>query len=93
MAQWKRSNLQPGDTVKLPDSVFITNGKRLISSRYVSETAAGLLIELKFLPPFLSEEAENYHFRIFLNWASIFCGALKVSDAMGTPIKAVRIGG
>ena len=93
MAQWKRSNLQPGDTVKLPESVFITDGKRLISSRYVSETAAGLLIELTFLPPILSEEAENYHFKIFLNWASIFCGALKVSDSMGAPIRAVRIGG
>lgn len=93
MAQWKRSNLQPGDTVKLPESVFITDGKRLLSSRYIGETAAGLLIELTFLPPILSEEAENYHFKIFLNWASIFCGALKVSDSMGAPIRAVRIGG
>lgn len=93
MVNWQRSTLSYGDEVKLPETVFISHGKRLLSSRYIGETAAGLLIELKFLPPFLSEEAENYHFRIFLNWASIFCGALKVSDAMGTPIKAVRIGG
>ena len=94
MVKWQCSTLSYGDEVKLPDSIFIGgNSKRLLSSRYIGETAAGLLIELTFLPPILSEEAENYHFKIFLNWASIFCGALKVSDAMGTPIKAVRIGG
>lgn len=94
MVKWQRSTLSYGDEVKLPDSIFIGgNSKRLLSSRYISETAAGLLIELTFLPPILSEEAENYHFKIFLNWASIFCGALKVSDLMGAPIRAVRIGG
>ena len=60
MAQWKRSNLQPGDTVKLPESVFITDGKRLLSSRYIGETVAGLLIELTFLPPILSEEVNRF---------------------------------
>lgn len=94
MVKWQRSTLSYGDEVKLPDSIFIGgNSKRLLSSRYIGETVAGLLIELTFLPPFLSEEAENYHFKIFLNWASIFCGALKVSDSMGAPIRAVRIGG
>lgn len=94
MVNWQRSTLSYGDEVKLPDSIFIGgNSKRLLLSRYIGETAAGLLIELTFLPPILSEEAENYHFKIFLNWASIFCGALKVSDSMGAPIRAVRIGG
>lgn len=94
MVNWQRSTLSYGDEVKLPDSIFIGgNSKRLLSSWYIGETAAGLLIELTFLPPILSEEAENYHFKIFLNWASIFCGALKVSDSMGAPIRAVRIGG
>lgn len=94
MVKWQRSTLSYGDEVKLPDSIFVGgNSKRLLSSQYIGETAAGLLIELTFLPPILSEEAENYHFKIFLNWASIFCGALKVSDSMGAPIRAVRIGG
>ena len=90
MAQWKRSNLQPGDTVKLPESVFITDGKRLISSRYVSETAAGLLIELSFLSSYLSEEVASYTFKTFLNWPSIYCGALKIRDGQGEEIRAVR---
>lgn len=90
MAQWKRSNLQPGDTVKLPESVFITDGKRLISSRYVSETAAGLLIELSFLPSYLSEEVVSYTFKTFLNWPSIYCGALKIRDGQGEEIRAIR---
>lgn len=96
MTEWQKSSLQIGDEVKVPTEFFETRElgqKRLLLSRHIGETAAGLLIELTFLPPILSEEAENYHFKIFLNWASIFCGALKVSDSMGAPIRAVRIGG
>ena len=90
MGKWKRSNLKYGDEVKLPDSVFVCSGKRLLSSRYIGETTAGLLIELSFLPPYESEEIDSYIFRTFINWPSIYCGALKLYDGQGKEIKAVR---
>lgn len=93
MIKWKHSNLQRGDEVKLPDSVFICNGKRLISSRYIDETAAGLLIELVFLPPSMCEDPGAYIFKTFINWPSVYCGALKIYDGAGKEIRAVRIGG
>ena len=92
MSRWQRSTLLPGDTVRVPESVFVANNKRLISSRYVSETAAGLLIELSFLPSYLSEEVSSYTFKIFINWTSIFCGAIKLLDGQGNEIRAIRRG-
>lgn len=91
MVNWQRSTLSYGDEVKLPDSIFIGgNSKRLLSSRYIGETAAGLLIELSFLPSYLSEEVASYTFKTFLNWPSIYCGALKIRNGQGEEIRAVR---
>ena len=94
MVKWQRSTLSYGDEVKLPDSIFIGgNSKRLLSSRYIGETAAGLLIELKFLPPSMCEDPGAYIFKTFINWPSVYCGALKIYDGAGKEIRAVRTGG
>ena len=83
--KWEKSDLQIGEELKLPDDLFVMGSKHLIRARYIGETEKGILAECEFVPSPLSEEIN--HYRIFINWSSIWCGAIKVSSG-NCPIRA-----
>ena len=87
---WEKSGLKPGDDLIIPTSLFVEPSKapaRLVSTKYLSENEAGILIECTFLPSFGLPDAK---YKMFLNWASIFCGQIKVKLPNGDILRAYR---
>ena len=90
---WKRSGLTIGTPLTIPVDLFIEPTKaldRLESVTYVGENSAGIMVDCKFLPAFNTINPEGSHYRMFLNWASIWCGQLHVLKEDGTMLRAER---
>ena len=79
--KWEKSNLQIGEEINLPNNLFFTK-ERLVRSRYIGETENGIVIECEFLPVFESEQ--TYYYKVFISWASIYCGAMVVTSGNRT---------
>ena len=92
MKGWQRSGLTMGEKLIIPSRLFIEPTKavdRLISTTYVGETDAGLMVECTFIPPV--GHTKPSHYRMMLNWASIYCGAVHVQKEDGSTIYARRV--
>lgn len=79
--KWEKSDLQMGEELNLPNELFFTK-ERLIRSRYIGETDSGIVAECEFLPVFESDQ--DYCYRVFISWASIYCGAKVVTSGNRT---------
>lgn len=90
---WERSRIPIGTRVRIPDSLFVEPTKakeRLVSATIVGETDSGLIIDCVFRPGILSTNKEGNHYKITLNWASIWCGQLRVYFENGEMLRAYR---
>lgn len=89
-----KSELQYGEEVKIPRELFVSEsakqGKRLISSKYIGENGSGIIVDCRFVPAFDTKNADSFHYKVMINWASIWCGHHKVFRADGTPVRARR---
>ena len=92
---WKKSGLKVGTPLIIPSSLFIEPTKavdRLESVTYVGENEAGIMIDCKFKPAFNTINPKASHYRMFLNWASIWSGICGISVLLedGTMLRAER---
>lgn len=88
---WVKSELQIGERVRVPDEIFIVGEKareRLLATEYVGETAAGLIFRSYFRPGWGEKEPRSYRF--FINWATLYCGKVKIYRKDGTTVRARR---
>ena len=88
---WEKSYIEVGTELIVPKSILIEPSKaveRWVATRYIGETEAGILIDLEFKK---SLGAHNpCHYKRFIDWASIWCGQIKISFKDGTMLRAVR---
>ena len=90
MGIWQKSDLYIGEDLKMPDDYFESSEAkyRLISSRFIGETENGIRIQFVFKPLLGSEE--NISYEAFINWNSIYCGAIKIVRTDGSLVRARR---
>lgn len=87
--KWKRSNLEPGDPLRLPKNLFQDPEhapERLIGSYYIGETSSGIMIDNEFRPPI--GRTEHGRYKMHINWASIYTGHVKIILSNGQPLRA-----
>lgn len=90
---WEKSGIAIGTEVRLPASMFIEPSKapqRLISATIYGENESGLIVDCKFIPSFQTINPNASHYKMFLTWASIWCGHIKVYTEDGEMIRAYR---
>ena len=90
---WRRSDLVVGETLMTPPELYIEPNKapkRLESATYVGENESGIFIDFKFKPSIRALNPDSYHYRMMINWASIWSGQVKVYRTNGEPVKAYR---
>ena len=85
--RWEKSDLQMGEELNLPNDLFFTK-ERLIKSKYIGETDNGIIADCEFLPVFESDQI--YCYKVFISWASIYCGALTVTSGNRTIRARIR---
>ena len=93
MRTWQKSNLNVGETVKIPIELFIEPTKaekRLVSTTYIGETDKGLIMDCSFMPGIHTNDKSKWHYKLFIDWASIWCGHVKVMRTNGEMLKARR---
>ena len=87
--KWKRSNLKPGEPLRLPKNLFQDPEhapERLIVSYYIGETSSGIMVENEFRTPFSGGKISGY--KALINWASIYAGHIKIILSNGQPLRA-----
>lgn len=90
---WKKSSLKKGESLVVPFDLFVEPEKvkkRLLSVVYVGETQYGILVDCFFEPSVGCKNPSSCHYRKFINWASIYCGNVKVKRIDGASISAKR---
>ena len=96
MQVWQRSNLTVGELITIPSELFIEPSKaekRLLSATYIGETDAGLMVECSFIPGVRTSDTSKWHYKLFINWPSIWCGHVKVMRVNGEMVRARRMPG
>lgn len=93
MNVWQKSDLIYGEQVKIPNKLFVSSEahKRLISANYVGENDNGIMIDCVFKPAVNTMTPETFHYRMFINWASISCGDVHVLRMDGEMVRAKRV--
>ena len=89
MKDWLPSDLMKDELLQIPKELFIEPSKaiqNLLYTKYIGETDAGIMVECGFRPSVGQTEPATY--RMFLNWASIFCGHIKVYRQDGSLLRA-----
>lgn len=90
---WRKSNLVYGESVRIPKELFITAEnavKRLLSASYIGETDTGIMIDCVFKPSIRAIAPEHFHYKVFITWASIWDGSVKVYRSDGEQVHAYR---
>lgn len=85
---WQKSNLKVGDEVRISSALLIAGdiaAEKLVRTTYIGESSTGLLLDLEFV--------KEQHYKMFINWASIWCGQVKVYRDYSTLIEAKRLPG
>lgn len=85
---WQRSNLKAGDEVRISSSLLVAGdiaAEKLVSTTYLGESSTGLLLDCEF--------AKHQHYKMFISWASMWCGNTKIYRADSTLIEAKRLPG
>lgn len=93
---WQRSNLVVGELLVIPKSLFIEPEKainRLLNVTYVGETDAGILVDCSFKPGVHTNNPDKWHYKMLINWASIWAGHVKVLRTNGEQVHARRAKG
>lgn len=88
---WEKPDLFIGEQVDLPEEVFISMGnakKRLLSCRYIGCTDTGMRFEVEFPKSFNCIDECRYE--IFINFASVYCGDIKIYRKDRTQVIANR---
>ena len=96
MRTWQKSNLKVGESVKIPIELFIEPIKavpRLIVTTYIGETDNGIMVDCSFQPGIHTNDKSKWHYKVFIDWASIWCGHVRVMRTNGELIKARRAKG
>ena len=88
---WEKSNLEYGEELRIPDSLMISTEAKLISAVFVGETDSGVMIDCTFRPSFRATGIP--HYRMMINWASMWCGHVKLFRKNGEQIFARRVKG
>lgn len=88
MRKWKSSKLSVGQRVIISPNL-LTTGKssNLIRSEYEGETEYGLIIHLYFRQGLMSHDSAP-SYRMFVSWADLYCGDVKLKDSDGNNIRA-----
>jgi len=90
---WENSRLTIGEELRIPSALFIEPDKainRLVSTKYVGESDSGILVECAFKSGTSPNISRIHQYKIFINWASIWCGQVKVYTESGQPVRAYR---
>lgn len=91
---WLKSGLILGEEIRIPISLFTTSidtiEERLKSVNYVGETDSGIMLDCRFQPGVATKNPDSWHYRMMINWATIWCGQLKLYRKDGTMIRARR---
>lgn len=90
---WDISRLTVGTRVRIPRDLFIEPTKavdRLISATFIGEYDAGILLDCRFQSSFNAINPNANHYRMMINWASIWCGHVRIYTEDGQQIKAYR---
>lgn len=90
---WEKSNLIFGEELKIPKALFIEPDKaikRLESVNYVGENKFGIMIDCVFRSSFATSSPKGFHYRMMINWASIWCGHIKIHRKDGEQVFARR---
>ena len=93
---WQRSGLKIGEEVRINESMLVAGAtamERLESSTYIGESSTGLLIDCKFTPCIRTNNPENSHYKMFIPWASLWCGSVRLYREDSTQIEARRMTG
>jgi len=88
---WQRSNLRAGEELRISTSLFIGGDsvyERIESITYLGESDTGILVDCTFKPSI--RKMKSPHYKLFINWASIWCGHIKVYSGDGSLIVAKR---
>lgn len=94
MNVWQKSNLNLGDELAISSSLFIEPQKakqRLIAVYYIGETEHGILVDCSFRPSIGTNNPAQYHYKMMINWSSIYCGHVTVLGPDGTMVRTRRI--
>lgn len=94
MNVWQKSNLNIGDELTISRSLFIEPQKakkRLVAVYYIGETENGIMVDCSFRPPVKTDNPELYHYKMMINWSSIYCGHVIVLGPDGTMVRTRRI--
>ena len=93
---WQRSDLKIGDEVRINSDMLISGKsgmQNLERSVIVGESSTGLLIDCRFKPSLRTHNPEGCHYKMFISWSSIWCGAVNLYRDDSTSILAKRIPG
>lgn len=91
---WRKSGLQIGEEVILPDELFITGDKakqRILWCRFIGETATGMIFRIQFQPGWGTEDPlTSWQVEKFVDFASVYCGQVKIYRSDRTQLHIVR---
>lgn len=94
MRGWKPTDLSLGESLTLPDTFFEvpkTARERIIYCVYAGETKNGILVEIQYKPTSDSIELiTSWRIRRFIDFASIYCGRVKLIRRDKTPLRVER---
>ena len=85
---WQRSNLKVGDEVRISSALLVAGdiaAEKLVRTTYIGESSTGLLLDCEFV--------KEQHYKMFIDWASIWCAHVNVYRNDSTRIDARRLPG
>lgn len=91
---WQSSNLRVGEELRISTSLFIGGEsvyERIESITYLGESSTGILVDCTFKPSV--KNMKSPHYRLFINWASIWSGQVKIYSGDGSQVIAKRMKG
>jgi len=86
---WYKSDLVIGEKLRVPSSLFVEGEKaaqRLRYVEYIGETNTGMWIDCHFEPS-LNVPEDKAHYKIMINWASIYCGHVNIYRENGSAVR------
>lgn len=87
---WQKSNLKPGQRMKIQEKMFVVTGDRFIKAEYMQDTPHGILLRFFFEPGPCTED-KKWYYDFFISWVSLFCGDVKLQTEDGKDVRAIRL--
>lgn len=88
---WQSSNLRIDEELRISPHLFIggdSTSERVNSIRYLGETETGILVKCEFKPSIKAMDPTSY--KMFISWASIWSGHVKIYSGDGSRLIAKR---